>query len=189
MRKRLFLGFLLLLILLAFSACVSQAKALPLTPWEDESLPFEIALPEGWTLKEDPVKGAPHYVIQTSDERGIVEDFRIHLYFSRNESESLEGNMQESSARLEAWMADLISDDYEIYNKNDFRVNRNPAMALDFAKPVDETYMVGRVVIVTHPTHTIGFVAMASEDEWNAKVRTFDKIVSSFKIKPELEGE
>lgn len=189
MRKRLFLGFLLLLILLSFSACVRQAKALTLTPWDDESLPFEIALPEGWTLKEDPEKGAPHYFIQTAEYNGKAEDFRVHLYFSRNESGSLEGNMAESSTRLETWMAELISDDYEIYSKNDFRVNKNPALALDFAKPLDESYMVGRVVIVTHPTHTIGFVAMASEAEWNVNVRTFDKIVSGFKIKPELGEE
>ena len=185
MRNRFLLSLVALLTLFLCGACVSQAKALPLTVQVDENLPFTIALPEGWTLTEDPEKGSPHYLILPKGFEDTEDAFCVHLYFSKTEAQDLTASMEESSTRLEAWMKDLIDKDYEIYNKNDFRVDKNPAMALDFAKPVDESYLVGRVLLVTHPTHTIGFVAKANEANWNANVRTFDKIVESFKIKPE----
>ncbi len=185
MLKRWLCGLFVLLSLLLCGACVSQAKALPLTPVPDENLAFTLSLPEGWTLTEDSEKGAPHYLILPKDFEDTEEAFRIHFYFEKTEAADLNASLEESSQRLEVWMAELVDKDYEIYNKNDFRVDKNPAMWLDFAKPVEESYLVGRVLLVTHPSYTIGFVAKANEANWNANVRTFDKIVGSFKIKPE----
>ncbi len=81
-------------------------------------------------------------------------------------------------------MDELIDDDYEIYNKSELKIDKkNLPWGLDFAKPVDDSYLVGRVVIGTHKTHTIAFVAMADKTSWDANVRTFDKIIRSLKIK------
>lgn len=185
MQKRPFLSVLALFCILLCGACVRQARALPLTPVPDENLPFRISLPEGWTLSEDPEHGAPRYLILPDDFEDHEEAFRIYFYFAKIEAQDLTASMEESSARLKTWMSELIDQDCEIYNKNDFSVDKNPAVALDFAKPDGESYLVGRVLLVTHPTHTIGFVAKADETHWNANVRTFDKIVKSFQVKPE----
>ena len=92
-----------------------------------------------------------------------------------------------SKALIEPWLAELVSDDYEIYNENEIRLAREQAMVLDFAKPMGGTYRVGRVVIGSHPTYVIAFVAMADETEWNMYVRTFEKILRGFKIKTSSE--
>lgn len=176
-------NFFFLVVLLLCGACVSQARALALSPWVDATLPFEISLPEGWTLSQIQSSDGAQYLIAPEDFTGLDDEFRVYLYFAQTEQEDLAIHLQDSTARLESWMAELIDDEYEIYNKNELKIDKQPAVALDFAKPIDDTYLVGRVVMATHPTHTIAFVAMAGEEAWNANVRTFDKIIPSLKLK------
>jgi len=177
------LGLFALAGLLLCGACSYQAKALPLSPWVDESLPFTISLPENWELVALASDDNTQYRIAPDDYSEGDESFRVYLYFSETQSEARDEILEESSQKLEDWMDDLIDDNYEIYNKSELKIDKKPAVGLDFAKPVDDSYLVGRVVIGTHKTHTIAFVAMADKASWDANVRTFDKIIRSLKIK------
>ncbi len=154
-----------------------------LDPVVDETFPFEISLPENWSIQQESGEDHARYLIAPNDFTGDEESFRIYFYFSQPETKDLEEHLAVSKALIEPWLAGLVSEDYEIYNKNELKLAKEQAMVLDFAKPMGETYMVGRVVIGTHPTHVIAFVAMASESEWNMYVRTFDKIMRSLKIR------
>lgn len=183
MFKKWLMMVLSLLVLLLSGACVSRARALPLVLWEDENMPFEIYLPEEWEINLESEDDDTRYLISSSAFSGDENDFRIYLYLARNDAESLEARLVENNARIEPWLAALVDEDYEIYNKNELKVDKSEAMALDFAKPKGESYLVGRVVLVSHPTHTLAFVAMAGEAEWNEYVRSFDKILSRFTIK------
>lgn len=181
------LALFALLALLICGACVSQARALPLKPWQDETLAFNISLPEGWQISHVPGEDEAQFLIAPEIYDGSEESFRIYLYFSKTAEDELQNHLELSSERIEQWMSALIDESYEIYNKNELKIDKKPAMALDFAKPDGESYLVGRVVIASHPDHTLAFVAMANREEWNATVRTFDKIVSSFKIKKTMD--
>lgn len=183
MRTRQRLTLLILSVLLLCGACVSRDRALRLSPVVDDALPFEISLPENWSIQQEAGEDHARYLIAPNDFTGDEESFRIYFYFSQPETKDLEEHLAVSKALIEPWLAGLVSEDYEIYNKNELKLAKEQAMALDFAKPMGETYMVGRVVIGTHPTHVIAFVAMASESEWNMYVRTFDKIMRSLKIR------
>lgn len=183
MRTRHRLSLVFLAALLLCGACVSRDRALRLDPVVDETFPFEISLPENWSIQQEPGEDTARYLIVPNDFTGDEGAFRIYLYFSKPETADLEEHLTVSKALIEPWLAELVSDDYEIYNKNEIRLAREQAMVLDFAKPMGDTYRVGRVVIGSHPTHVIAFVAMADETEWNMYVRTFDKIMRSLKIK------
>ncbi len=62
-------------------ACSYQAKALPLSPWVDESLPFTISLPENWELVALASDDNTQYRIAPDDYSEDDESFRVYFYF------------------------------------------------------------------------------------------------------------
>ena len=175
-----------------FSACGANAGAL-LTlandPFAHPSGIFEIAIPEGWVT--EPGGGEEMvWLLPPSD-----ADLNLSLVMIAEELPGADENamLAAASARIEGYLQDLLPyEDYEIINQSEMRVARNPAILLDFARPLGESYHVGRMVLIYLPGHLVFVIGFGPRDEWDAFLPTFRKMVDgmTFSLEPfPLEGE
>jgi len=74
-------------------------------------------------------------------------------------------------------------------NEGSLRVDKYPAMLLDFAKPHQDSYMLGRVVIVAMPFYVLVFLGTGVEAEWEAFVPTFREMLEQFSLVNPVEPE
>lgn len=95
--------------------------------------------------------------------------------------------LQTAQTRLESYLREILpNDDYEIYNTAEIRVERNPALLLDIARPVQEGYQVGRIVLVYLPGHLVFLAGLGEREAWEVFLPTFRAIVEGmrFSIQP-----
>jgi hypothetical protein len=185
--KKVLLGIGMLLIL---SACdtAGRAEVLPLAEeaYSHPSGIFTIPIPEGWQVSMGesadvawltPPEGGPEItvVMIAAELPGATED---------------EMNAA-AQTLLEGYLTEYLPyDDYEIYNNAEVRVARNPAMILDFARPLGEGYHVGRMEMIYLPAHLVYLAGYGPRESWDAFLPTFREMVEqmSFSVQPLTEG-
>jgi hypothetical protein len=185
--KSVLLGIGLLLVLSACQA-IGGGEALPLAAeaYAHPSGIFTIPIPEGWQVRTGksadvawltPPEGGPEItvVMIATELPGDTEDEMNAV----------------AQTILEGYLTDYLPyDDYEIYNNAEVRVARNPAMILDFARPLGEGYHVGRMEMIYLPAHLVYLAGYGPREAWDPFLPTFREMVEgmSFSVQPLTEG-
>jgi len=64
-------------------------------------------------------------------------------------------------------------------------VDRQPALILDIAEPLEDGYMSGRMVLVYMRGYAVGIAGSGSKEAWDAFLPTFKKMISEVEFFPE----
>ena len=162
-------------------------EALPLAaePYEHPSGIFTIPIPEGWQVTQGETADVAWL---TPPEGG--PDITIVLIAATLPGETEEAMNAAAQELLEGYLAQYLPyDDYEIYNSAEVRVQRNPAMILDFARPLGESYHVGRMEMIYLPAHLVYLAGFGPRADWDPFLPTFRQMVEgmSFSIQPLMD--
>lgn len=176
-----------LALMIALTGCAPAAGGgekldLAEEPYTHPSGIFTIPIPEGWSTSQGETEAA---VWVTPPEDGPEVNLVLIGEFLPGATED---EMAETAQeRLEAYMAAYLPyADYEIYNNAEVRVNRNPALLLDFARPLGDSYHVGRMELIYLPGHLVYLAGFGPRVDWDAFLPTFRAMVEemTFSIEP-----
>ncbi|MFH1445813.1 MAG: hypothetical protein ABIG43_00180, partial [Chloroflexota bacterium] len=166
--------------------CTGQAPAAALNPqlYRDPSGIYALPYPEGWSYSVDAESTTVTFQpadISTEENGLFVKVFAAPtFYFSGDEAS------QETNAILEDFLKNTFGDSaYEIYSSGETKVDREPALILDIAEPLEDGYMSGRMVLVYMRGYALGIAGSGSKEAWDAFLPTFTKMVSEVNIFPE----
>lgn len=182
-------AFMGLIFLFLLSACQSSAnEALPLAAetYTHPSGIFTIPIPEGWQAEVD--AESPDVVWLTPPEGG--PEVTIVMI-----AETLPGeNEEEMNAAAQVLLEDYLTrflpyTDYEIYNSAEVRVAKNPAMILDIARPLGDSYHVGRMELIYLPGHLVYLAGFGPREAWDPFLPTFRQMVEGMNFSVELLSE
>lgn len=132
--------------------------------------------PEGWSADYDK---ASNSVTFTPEE---VVDTRFPLTVKavalKTSSDAWDEAGEEINQVLEQFLRSFFTDENpEIYNTSDLTVGRQPALVMDFAKPVENGYYKGSIVLVILRGYAIGFVGGADGETWDAFLPAFKQML------------
>lgn len=172
--------FFLVLALLTFpSACsLKSGSSLPLDNYQSPDGRFEFSIPAGWQTDQNDAL----FTTTPPDYSGSEEELIVHVYASPTETIDTATHLDLAKEQIEPFLASVIDEDYKVVNEGETKVDKYPAMLLDFAKPYGETYMLGRVVIVAMPFYVLVFVGTGIETEWEAFLPTFREMLNQFHL-------
>jgi len=143
---------------------------------------FDISIPEGWWVE---VGESEHIAwLRSPEGEGDVSVVMIAEILPGETEEEMNNAAQ---ILLEGYMGDVLPyEDYEIYNSAETRVARNPALILDIARPLEEGYHLGRMVLVYLPGHLVFLAGFGSQADWEAFLPTFREMVAgmTFSVQP-----
>lgn len=176
-----------LVLVMMLSACSSAAGGGEVLPLAEEvyvhpSGIFTIPLPEGWSATPGETD-ATAWVTPPADGPEVTLVLIGEVLPGQTEDEMAEN----AQVLLEAYIAEYLPyEDYEIYNSAEIRVNRNPALLLDFARPLDGGYHVGRMVLIYLPGHLVYLAGFGPREDWDAFLPTFRAMLDemTFSIEP-----
>ncbi len=177
-------GLALVMGLTACSPAAGEGQALPLAEgaYAHPSGIFTIPIPDGWSATAGTTDGVA-WVTPPADNPDVALVLIGEVLPGLTEDE-----MGDKAQRLlEEYMAQYLPySDYEIYNSAEIRVNRNPTLLLDFARPLDDGYHVGRMVLIYLPGHLVYLTGFGPRADWEAFLPTFRKMVDemTFSIEP-----
>lgn len=177
-------GLALMTVLTACAPAAAGGEALPLAqePYTHPSGIFTIPNPEGWSVSQGETDAA---VWVTPPEDG--PDVKLVLIGELLPGATEDEMADEAQEHLGEYMAQYLPyEDYEIYNNAEIRVNRNPALLLDFARQMDDDYHVGRMVLIYLPGHLVYLAGFGPRTDWDAFLPTFRAMVDemTFSIEP-----
>jgi len=186
------LAFCAVLLSFILAACVPGSGE-PLTLAEDPfyhpSGIFTISYPQGWIVEPD----RDEQVVWLIPPAGDALDVSLVMIAEPLPGENETAMSEAAQTLLEAYMIDFLPyTDYEIYNNAELRVARNPALLLDFARPLGESYHVGRMVLVYLPGYLVFLAGFGPREDWDAFLPTFRQMVDgmTFSLQPfPLEGK
>jgi len=185
--KRVLLGMALLFILSACQSARSEALPLAEESFAHPSGIFTIPIPDGWQTMID--ADSPDVVWLTPPEGGPEVTVVMIAEVLPGETE------EEMNAAAQVLLEDYLTQflpytDYEIYNSAEMRVAKNPAMLLDFARPLGDSYHVGRMEMVYLPGHLVYLAGYGPREDWDAFLPTFRQMVEgmSFSVQALTEN-
>ncbi len=174
------------ILLTLLSACSgSSGKSLPLEDYRDPQERYTFAVPEGWeTNVEDQT-----LTITPPDYSDSEEEVAVRVYTSPTNTTDTATHIDLAKKEIEPFLSAYLDDDYEVVNEGNTRVDKYPAMLLDFAKPHNDSYMLGRVVIVAMPFYVLVFLGTGVEADWEAFLPTFREMLEEFSLVNPVEPE
>lgn len=177
--KRLSLILLTFICCLTLVGCSSEPTepSLPLVEYIDPGSAYVWAIPEGWDTSID---GAT--LTLTDPEGKSPEGVQVKLFMKSVSADTPETEATAIKAILQPFLTETLDDTYEVYNEGENKVNRLPAMILDFAKPYGKTYLVGREVIVMAPSTALAFIGTGEREAWESFLPTFRKMLTKFEL-------
>ena len=182
-------ALLVCLTLFVLSACQSsRSETVPLAeePFSHPSGIFTIPIPEGWQVSVD--EGAPEVAWLTPPEGG--PEVTVVMIAEVLSGETEDEMNTAAQALLEDYLTRFLPyPDYEIYNSAEMRVAKNPAMILDFARPLGESYHVGRMEMIYLPGHLVYLAGFGPREDWDPFLPTFREMVEGMSFYVELLPE
>lgn len=179
-------ALLAITLLLLLGACSrTSGPSLPLETYHDPQERYNFAIPEGW----ESVVDDQTLTITPPDYSGTEEELIVRVYTSPTNTTDTATHIDLAKKEIEPFLSTYIEDDYEVVNEGDTRVDKYPAMLLDFAKPHEDSYMLGRVVIVAMPFYVLVFLGTGVEAEWEAFLPTFRDMLKEFSLVTPIEPE
>ena len=172
--------------MLLLSACSgSSGKSLPLENYRDPQERYAFAIPEGWETNVD----HELLTLTPADYSGGEEEIIVRVYTSPTNTTDTATHIDLAKKQIEPFLSAYLDDEYEVVNEGDIRVDKYPSMLLDFAKPHNDTYMLGRVVIVAMPFYVLVFLGTGVEADWEAFLPTFREMLKQFSLVNPAEVE
>ncbi len=176
------LGFLIIMTLASCKPTGGEVLPLATETYTHPSGIFTIPIPEGWKVSEG---DTPDAVWLKPPVGG--PDISIVMIAEVLPGDTEEEMGEAAQVLLEEYLSTYLPyQDYEIYNSAEARVAKNPALILDFARPLDGGYHVGRMELVYLPGHLVYLAGFGPRADWDAFLPTFRKMVDemTFSIEP-----
>lgn len=176
--KKALLTLLALLALFSLAACggIGSGSALPLSEYQDPAGRYKLSIPEGWQADESRQRltlTPPGYTSANPDH------LRVVLYLVHAPQLDAAVQIDASKAELERFLAEYLDEEYKSVNEGETKVARYPAMLIDFGKPYNGGYLVGREVVVPLPVGAMVILGTGGEQAWEEFLPTFRKMLSS----------
>lgn len=186
MRKNLYRSILILLCLSLLAGCATASgKSLPLEDYTDPHGRYTFAIPEGWLTETE----AEVLKLTPPDYQASEEELVVYVYTAPTDTIDTATHLEQAKERIEPFLSSIVDDDYAVVNEGQTKVDKYPAMLLDFAKPHAESYMLGRVVIVAMPFYVLVFVGKGIEADWEAFLPTYREMLKQFHLTSRVEPE
>lgn len=173
-------------MLTLLNACSRTSGAsLPLEDYRDPYDRYTFAIPSGWeTSLENQL-----LTIVPPGYAGSEEELVLRVYSAPTNTTDTATHIDLAKQEIEPFLTSYLDDDYEVVNQGETRVDKYPAMLLDFAKPHQESYMLGRVVIVAMPFYILVFLGTGVEANWEPFLPTFREMLKKFDMLKAIEPE
>lgn len=151
---------------------------MPLVSAPDPQGRFEFAMPEGW-------QGVNEGEISTytpSDYTGNEEDLRVLLYLSPTNTLDTNQHIDTAEPLIQEFLSSHLDDAYEVFNQSEIKVDKYPALKLEIAKPHQDSYLVGQVVITAMPGVLVILLSTGARTDWEAFEPTFQAMLKDFHL-------
>lgn len=169
----------LILTSLVLTACSSSGSTslLVLKPYTDPAGIFEMTAPQGWERSYDAQSASATFEDPLT--KGGENPLSVQVIAMPVEGKSPEEISDETKAIFEDFIQTNLPDEtYDVYSTGEIKVDRKPALIVDFAKQIEGGYASGRIVLVVIPGLAIGFVGEAEREVWDAFLPTFMQMLA-----------
>lgn len=174
-----FKACLIVFALLILTSCgAGGGSSLPLEDYNDPQGRYTFVIPQGWQSDLD----AEALTLTPPDYQGTQEELIVYVYTSPTNTTDSATHIDLAKKQIEPFLETILDEDYQVVNEGQTKVDKYPAMLLDFAKPHEDSYMLGRVVIVAMPFYALVFLGKGVEANWEAFVPTFREMLKQFHL-------
>lgn len=172
-------GWIFCLVLtLSLTACNESGEALPLVSAPDPQGRFDFSMPQGWQSQtEDEVS-----TYTPARYTGSEEDLRVLLYLSPTNLLNTNQHLDAAEPLIQDFLSSHLDEAYEVFNQSETKVDRYPAVQFDIAKPHQDSYMLGKLVIVAMPGVVVMLLGTGIQADWEAFEPTFRAMLSDFHL-------
>jgi hypothetical protein len=169
------LTFALILLLTACSGGTAGSGT-TLIPYNDPGGIFSMTYPEGWSVTYDEDLSSVTFAPEVETDAQFP--LSVKAIAMKTSSDAWDKAGEEINQVLEQFLKSFFPDESpEVYNTNDLTVGKQPALVMDFAKPVENGYYKGSIVLVILRGYAIGFVGGADGETWDAFLPTFKQML------------
>jgi hypothetical protein len=178
-RYQVLLSFLLTAVVCA--ACAANAgEALPLETFQDPAGRFTLSIPKGWQAESSP--DGSLLTLTPEDYGGTAAELRVLVFTSATNTLDATEHVEEANSLFQPFLEQYLDDTYEVINEGETQVDKVPALLIDFAKPHEETYLTGRLVMVAVPGYALAFLGSAERGAWEGFLPTFRALLTDFHL-------
>jgi len=173
LKKSLTFVFILLL-----AACSGQpaSNGTTLIPYNDPGGIFSMTYPDGWSVIYDQALNSVTFAPEGQADAQFP--LSVKAIAMKTASDAWDEAGEEINQVLEQFLRSFFPDESpEVYNTSDLTVGKQPALVMDFAKPVENGYYKGSIVLVILRGYAVGFVGGADGEIWDAFLPTFKQML------------
>lgn len=173
LKKILTFAFVLLL-----TACSGRpsGSGITLIPYNDPGGIFSMTYPQGWSVAYDQELNSVTFA--PDGEADAQFPLSVKAVAMKTSSDAWDEAGEEINQVLEQFLRSFFPDESpEVYNTSDLTVGKQPALVMDFAKPLENGYYKGSIVLVILRGYAVGFVGGADGDTWDAFLPTFKQML------------
>lgn len=179
-------AFLLILALCAACAPASE-ELLPLESYQQPDGLFELSIPKGWLI-ESSADGTV-FTLTPPNYSGSETELRVLIFLSSTNTIDTGEHVQEANQLFQPFLEKYLDDSYEVINQGETKVAKVPALLMDFAKPYENTFLTGRLVMVAVPGYALAFLGSAERGTWDAFLPTFRAMLADFHLMNAAESQ
>ena len=151
---------------------------MPLVAAPDPQSRFDFSMPKGWqSVTEGEIS-----TYTPTDYDGSEEDLRVLLYLAATNTLDTEEHIDTAEPMIQAFLSNNLDEAYEVIDQGEIRVDKYPAMKLVFAKPYQDSYMLGQVVITAMPGVVLILLGTGLRADWEAFEPTFQAMLKDFHL-------
>ncbi len=177
--KLLHKGWIFCLVLtLSLTACTESGEALPLVSAPDPQGRFDFSMPEGWQSHTE----GDVSTYTPPDYDGSEEDLRVLLFLSPTNTLDTTQHLDAAEPLIQDFLSSHLDESYEVINQSEIKVDKYPALSLDIAKPHQDSYMLGQVVIAAMPGVVVILLGTGIQPDWEAFLPTFRAMLKDFHL-------
>ncbi len=167
-----------LVLMIMLTACSENGQVLPLVSAPDPQSRFDFSIPEGW---QSQVAGDIS-TYTPPDYDGSEEDLRVLLYLAPTNTLDTAQHIDAAEPLIQEFLSSHLDEAYEVINQSETKVDRYPTVQLDIAKPHQDSYMLGQVVIVAMPGVVVVLLGTGIQADWEAFLPTFHAMLKDFHL-------
>jgi len=178
--------FCLLMLVSLLSACAAESSPeLPLDTYTDPTGQFSLAIPQGWQTSELPEESVLAFTPAGSN--GEPTDLRVLLFSAETDTVDTQEHIDQANTLLQPFLTKYLDETFQVINQGDTEVAKSPAVLLDFAKPYEDGYLEGRLVMVAMPGYVLAFLGMGESQAWEDFLPTFRAMLKEFQLLSQSE--
>lgn len=173
-------SLVLVILFLLLAACTPEGESLPLVDYANPEGLYKLQIPKDWTAEYDEL--ARVLRLTPPDAKGAEGELQVHILVMPVSSLDTDTRLEEIKTYFQPFLDALIDADQEVFNRGETTVDRINAVLLDFGRPWQNSYLVGREVLVNSSAYAIAFVGLGEDTAWKAFLPTFRKVLASFQL-------